>query len=105
MNEKGGYVYILANKHITTLYIGSTVDIKARIYEHKFEKGSVFTEKYNCHYLVYFKFYNSIEEARKKEFQMKSWNRNWKTELIEIDNPNFTDLSEDWYSEQIEYEN
>ena len=45
---KGGTVYIMTNKLKTTLYIGVTSDLQARIRQHKnhFFKGS-FTDKYN----------------------------------------------------------
>ena len=53
--ERGGYVYILANKNKTTLYTGVTSDLVNRIIEHKEKKfkGS-FSAKYNLDILVYF---------------------------------------------------
>jgi len=51
---KGGSVYIMTNKLKTTLYIGVTSDLQARIRQHKnhFFKGS-FTDEYNLEYCVY----------------------------------------------------
>jgi|GEM_PF-1754730 hypothetical protein len=50
---KTGYVYITSNQNRTTLYVGVTSDIRRRIYQHKFEKGSKFTSEYNCYKLLY----------------------------------------------------
>ena len=52
---KGGSVYIMTNKLKTTLYIGVTSDLQARIRQHKnhFFKGS-FTDEYNLEYYVYY---------------------------------------------------
>ena len=56
MSSKGGYVYIVTNKYRTTLYIGVTNNLYARAYEHKIGEGSGFTQKYQCHDLVYYEF-------------------------------------------------
>jgi len=47
--------------------------------------------------LIYFEFYDSIEEAIAREKQLKNWKRVWKMELIQKVNPNFTALSSDVY--------
>jgi len=61
---KGGSVYIMTNKLKTTLNIGVSSDLQARIRQHKnhFFKGS-FTDKYNLEYCVYYENFFSIEEA------------------------------------------
>jgi len=59
---KGGYVYIITNTNRTTLYIGVTNDIKRRMFEYKFEIGSKFTHKYKLTDLMFYEFFNSIEE-------------------------------------------
>lgn len=53
-----------------------------------------FTQKYNVKKLVYFEETNSVEAAIYREKQLKHWNRAWKIELIEKDNPQWEDLSE-----------
>jgi putative endonuclease len=45
--------------------------------------------------LVYFKQCDNIEAAIVEEKRLKKWNRNWKIELIEKDNPEWRDLYPD----------
>jgi len=88
-------VYILASKRNGTLYIGITNDLIKRIYEHKQNIIDGFTKQYNIHSLVYYEITNSIEEAIKREKQLKKWERNWKLSLIEKNNPEWKDLYDD----------
>jgi len=99
MNAKGGYVYILSNKNRTTFYIGVTSDIRRRVYQHRFEKGSIFTTKYNAHDLMHYEFFDSIQEAILNEKKFKNNKREWKIRLIKKHNPAMVDLAEDWYLE------
>lgn len=87
-------VYILASKRHGTLYIGVTSDLLERIYQHKqkFVKG--FTKRYKVDKLVYFETHEDMESAIKREKQLKAWNRQWKIELIEKNNPHWRDLYE-----------
>ena len=92
MKAKGGYIYIMSNAHRTVLYVGVTSNLYARVYQHKFEKGSSFTSKYNCKDLMFYEFHESIEAAIKKEKQMKKWKREFKENLINSINPDWEDL-------------
>lgn len=94
-----GYVYIVANKHLTVLYIGVTNDIERRICEHKAGIGSTFTSKFKCNILLFHEQYFSMGEAIEREKQMKKWKRDWKIELIKQENPEMLDLAIDWYNE------
>ena len=89
------YVYILANKRNGTLYIGVTNDLTKRVYEHKYNLSDGFIKKYNVHSLVYYEQHNDIESAIVREKRLKKWNRKWKLELIEKENPQWRDLYED----------
>ena len=91
------YVYILSNFTNTTLYIGVTNDLKRRVYEHKNKLIEGFSEKYNVDRLVYFEETTDIKSAIQREKNLKKWNRKWKNELIEKENPEYKDLSEGWY--------
>ncbi|MFK7899468.1 MAG: GIY-YIG nuclease family protein [Cyclobacteriaceae bacterium] len=71
MFGKGGYVYIVSNKRRTVLYIGVTSNLYNRIYEHKNQEGAKFTSKYNCTDIVYYEFFDSIEEAIDREKVLK----------------------------------
>lgn len=88
----GGFVYIITNKYRTVLYIGSTTDIKRRMYEHKNGLFKGFSKKYNCCDLLYVEFFPDIADAAKRETQMKAWKRSWKLELIQKNNPLLLDL-------------
>ncbi len=82
----------MTNKPNGTLYIGITSDIVKRIYEHKNKLIDGFTKKYNLNKLVYYEVYDEINEAIKREKQLKSWKRDWKIELIEKMNNDWNDL-------------
>jgi putative endonuclease len=88
------YVYILCNKRNSTLYTGVTSDLIKRIYEHRNNMVDGFTDKYNVHHLVWYKNHMTAESAITREKQIKKWNRKWKLELIEKNNPEWKDLYE-----------
>lgn len=53
---------------------------------------SGFTSKYNVNKLVYYEIFNHINEAIKREKQIKGGSRQKKLELIKKMNPDFRDL-------------
>jgi putative endonuclease len=93
--RESSYVYILASKQNGTLYIGVTNDLIKRVYEHKNNLIDGFTKKYNAHTPVYYEQCGDIESAIIREKQLKKWNRKWKLELIEKENPQWRDLYEE----------
>ncbi len=94
--EKRGYVYILTNKNNTTLYTGVTSNLPKRIYEHKNKLVDGFSKKYNLDKLVYYEIFDDIIEAINREKQIKAGSRKKKIELINSQNPEWKDLSEDF---------
>ncbi len=92
MVGKGDYVYIVSNYNHSTLYIGVTSDLYARILSHRNGEGSGFTKKYNCRVLLYYEFLDHIVSAIEREKQMKKWKREWKDRLIKEFNPEYRDL-------------
>ena len=92
---KNYYVYILASKRNGTLYIGVTNDLARRIYQHKSFSIDGFTKKYKVDKLVYYEITEDVNSAMAREKAMKKWNRKWKIDLIEKDNPDWKDLSLD----------
>ena len=90
------FVYILTNEQNSVLYIGVTNNIKRRLAEHKSEAISGFTKQYKTKKLVYLKEYSSPIEAIKREKQLKGWTRIKKQQLISKENPNWTDMSEQY---------
>ncbi|MTI40996.1 GIY-YIG nuclease family protein [Fulvivirga lutimaris] len=97
MRDHQYFVYILSNFTNTTVYIGVTNDLETRVRQHKDKLVKGFTQKYNVDKLVYFEEHNDISRAIAREKQLKNWQRAWKDELIEEDNPNWIDLSQGWY--------
>lgn len=90
------YIYILTNQKNGTLYIGVTNDLETRVLQHKQKINEGFTSKYDVTLLVYFESFQYINDAIKREKQLKKWNRQWKINLIEEENIDWKDLSEDW---------
>lgn len=88
-------VYIMTNKHHTTLYTGITSDLYKRVWEHKNNVVKGFTYKYNLHYLVYFECAGTFEESLARENQIKGGSRKKKIDLINSINPEWRDLSKD----------
>jgi putative endonuclease len=79
----------------STFYIGVTNNLLRRIREHKDKTLKGFTSRYNLSELVYFEEYTDINEALRREKQLKNWKRKWKIELIKKANPSFRDLYKD----------
>ncbi len=86
------YVYILTNNYHSVLYIGSTTDLKKRIYLHRNRLLSGFTKTYNVTKLVYFETLADHEAALTREQKLKSGSRAKKIVLIEGMNSDWNDL-------------
>jgi putative endonuclease len=76
------------------IYIGATSNLIKKIYQHKQDFVDGFTKKYAVKTLVYYKQFESIEEAIKREKMLKTWKRQWKIDLINFLNPKWLDLYE-----------
>jgi len=87
-------VYILASERNGTLYIGVTSNLQKRATEHKNDLIAGFTKQYGVHLLVYYELHDDMLSAITREKQIKKWNRAWKLELIEEQNPDWKDLWE-----------
>jgi putative endonuclease len=98
MSAKTYYVYIMANFTNTVLYTGMTNDLYRRVLEHKSKKNDGFTKRYHVTKLVYFEEASNPAKAIAREKQIKGWVRRKKIALFEEVNPEWNDLSEDWYS-------
>ena len=89
-------VYILASKRNGTLYTGVTSNLLARTHQHRTGEIRGFTRDYGIKLLVWFEQHGTMESAITREKHIKKWNRAWKLELIERDNPDWRDLAEDF---------
>jgi putative endonuclease len=89
------FVHILASKRNGTLYVGVTNNLARRLSEHKAKLVPGFTRKYEIDQLVYSEAFDSILEARAREYSLKRWRRAWKVALIEKLNPDWRDLTDE----------
>jgi len=76
------------------LYVSVTNNLKRRVYEHENELDFGFSKKYNCHNLLYFEEFRSINLAIKREKEIKGWRRDKKDALIKSINPQFNFLND-----------
>jgi putative endonuclease len=94
--ERFYYVYILGSIS-GTLYIGITGKLRRRIWEHKQHSFDGFTSEYDVTRLLYFERFRDVGRAIAREQQLKGWRRDKKIALTEKTNPQWEDLSRDWY--------
>ena len=80
-----------------TLYTGFTNDLVRRMFEHKHKLVEGFTRKYNITRLVWYEEFDNAQEAIECEKRIKGWVRRKKISLIESKNPNWKDLSMEWF--------
>jgi putative endonuclease len=89
---KTGFVYIVASQKNGTIFTGVTRDLMKRVYEHREGLVGGFTKRCGCKLLVWFEAYDDLQEARRRELQIKEWKRAWKIRLIEEANFEWDDL-------------
>ncbi len=75
------YVYIIKCED-GFYYTGLTWKPDTRWTQHLLGEGSKFTSKHKPKELVYLEEYENLEEARKREKQIKGWKREKKEKLI-----------------------
>ena len=80
-----------------TFYIGLTGDLHTRVFEHRFHRIEGFTDDYDVERLLYWESYDDVHKAIGREKQLKGWRRDKKIVLIKSMNPQWPDLSKDWY--------
>jgi putative endonuclease len=92
------FIYLVTNVSKKVLYCGVTNNLKIRLYEHEqdsLNEKKHFAGKYNCFYLVYFERFKDINQAIKRENEIKGWSRKKKEELIKTTNPNLDFLNDE----------
>jgi len=89
------FVYIFASDRNGTLYVGMTDDLVKRTWQHRNGLIPGFTQRYGVKTLVWYESHESRESAFERERRLKKWNRAWKLELIEKENPDWRDLWEE----------
>jgi len=84
-------VYLLASKRYGTFYVGVTSNLVSRTWQHRSDEVDGFSKKYGVHMLVWFEVHETMLEAITREKQIKKWNRDWKVNLVQDQNPEWRD--------------
>src|SRR4030095_1622929 len=93
------YVYILTNPGRTVLYTGVTNNMRKRIMENYLDRGKdkPFAAKYSCYFLLYYELFDYINNAIKREKEIKKWSREKKEDLIRSKNPEMKFLNDELF--------
>ena len=83
------YVYITTNPGKTVFYTGVSNNLKRRLLQHYHNRGNKksFAGRYYCYKLVYYEFFNNINQAIVREKKIKDLSRGKKVTLITTKNP------------------
>ena len=92
-------VYMMASRRHGTIYIGVTSDLPGRVSQHREGVYDGFTKRYGVKRLVWFERHDGIEAAIHREKRLKEYQRQWKINLIEHDNPDWNDLFPQFFQE------
>ena len=92
---KPGTVYLMANHRRGQTYLGVTSNLPQRAYQHRNRLIDGHSKEKGCVLLVWFEYFDDLQDARACEYRMKKWKRAWKLRLIEERNPAWRDLSSD----------
>ena len=93
MKQHNYYVYLLTSYDNSVFYVGVTNDLIRCVIEHKIHRNDGFTNLYNVTKLVYFETFSNVEDAIKREKQVKRYKRLWKVNLVNGMNAEWNDLS------------
>ena len=96
MRDHDYWVYLLTNKHRTTIYIGVTNNIRRRLWQHTNGEVEGFAKRYQLTRVVWTEHFRDARDAIACEKKLKGWRRSRKIALIEQTNPGWLDLSDDW---------
>jgi putative endonuclease len=88
-------VYIMVSRNYGTNYTGVTSNLLQRLYQQREEALEGFSKNNGVKMLVWYEQHATMETAIIREKQIKKWNRQWKINLIEKDNPDWRDLAVD----------
>ncbi len=80
------YLYLLRGVK-DHLYVGVTRNLLLRIKRHQSGEGAEFTKRNKVYKLVYTETFQTLQEARKRESQIKGWRRDKKENLVRFGKP------------------
>jgi len=86
---------MMASQRHGTIYTGVTSNLSRRAYEHRNGLIVGFTKRYQCHLLLFYEYYDRMDDAIGREKQIKAGSRQRKIALIEAMNPHWRDLYDD----------
>jgi predicted GIY-YIG superfamily endonuclease len=86
---------MMASKRDGTIYTGVTSSLSQRAYQHRQSLVPGFTSRYGCTLLIWYEYYDRMEDAIAREKQIKAGSRRRKIALIEAMNPDWRDLYEE----------
>lgn len=89
-----GCVYLMANHRRGKIYLGSTSKLSQRVHQHKNGHFEGYSKDHGCVLLVWYEGHVDLQDARRREAQMKKWKRQWKIALIEENNADWHDLTD-----------
>lgn len=89
MIKNNYYTYVTTNPGKSVLYVGVTNDLKVRLQQHFENRGKqeTFAGKYYCYKFVYYETYSDVNQAIRREKEIKDLSRVMKNELIASVNP------------------
>lgn len=82
----------MADRYRGTLYVGVTVDLAARVAQHRAGDGSDSCRRYGLTKLVWAERCATMLDGIAHEKRLKRWRRGWKIALIKRGNPEWLDL-------------
>jgi putative endonuclease len=88
-------VYIMASRRHGTLYTGVSSNLMQRVSQHREKCLAGFASRHSVQMLVWFEQHGTMDTAILPEKQIKKWNRQWRINLIEAENPDWRDLAVD----------
>ncbi|HEY3899631.1 MAG TPA: GIY-YIG nuclease family protein [Chthoniobacter sp.] len=92
------WAYIAGNKRRSSLYTGMTNDLERRMWEHKHPNNpKAFTARYRVTELLWCERFPTALDAIACEKRIKGLSRAKKVAMISAQNPEWEDLSADWY--------
>ncbi len=95
--DKRYFVYIMTNQNHTVLYTGVTGHLAQRVRQHVEGHAGSFTSKYQVNKLIHVEIYHEVNDAIRREKQIKAGSRKKKIDLVNDSNPAWEDLSPDLF--------
>ena len=82
----------MTNRPNGILYVGVTINLPRRVWEHRERVVEGFTKRYGLKRLVYVEYHDTLTLAKQRENNLKHWPRAWKVRLILKQNLGWDDL-------------